>query len=101
MFVILQDVCNNANINKAKIVNQILKSNTFRNWYYSRPLRELPSIRAKIIEHCGVKRSVFYNWLTGRSEVPKSSQLIINMIAGEDVFPVSEPISIKEQVTNE
>ena len=71
-----------------------IKKNQFKKWYHSNPKAEIPEIRRRVIDTCGISVYVFYNWLSGVSPVPVSSQIVINQIAGKKVFEVPELLPI-------
>lgn len=66
----------------------------FPNWYRSLPSNKIISYRDEIIEKCGISQAVFYNWLYGKTPVPKLAQDAIIQIAGEPVLfePEQEPV---------
>jgi len=73
---------------------QKVKQEQFRNWYQSTPKNEISRVREAIIHSCSISSVIFYNWLSGITPIPSSSQIIINQIAGKDVFEVPEIIKI-------
>jgi len=71
-----------------KITTQIKpNTNLFHNWYYSLPASQYGSMRKRIMEKCKITDTTFYNWINGKNNVPESAQIVINHIAGIEVFP--------------
>ncbi len=64
------------------------KENThFARWYQelgSRQFRQL--FKSVIIRKCSITEDIFYNWLTGRSEIPQLAKPIIEQVVGVALF---------------
>lgn len=45
--------------------------------YFSLPYSEMILTRNSITEKCGVTRFVFYNWMSGKTPIPKTCKSII------------------------
>lgn len=57
-----------------------LKHKKFLQLWGSTPLLQTADKRQKIMETCNVSRNVFYDWLSGRTEIPNASLLKIRQI---------------------
>lgn len=73
-----------------------VKNNPLRDWYHDLPVRKLADSRDAILKSCGISQAVFYRWIAGITPIPHTAQVIINQLAGVKIFPVAEPISLKE-----
>ena len=56
-----------------------------KEWYDSLGDGKL-KFRDRIINNCGISRTVFYNWYGGISPIPILAQKEIERIAGEKIF---------------
>ena len=73
-----------------------VKDNPLRAWYYGLSMCKLADARRDICKYCGISLPKFYRWLSGATPIPVSAQIVINQVAGEHLYEVEEPISIKE-----
>ena len=50
------------------------------------PNKDYKLIKDRIISECGISKDVWQNWLSGRTKIPLLAKLVINRIAGYDIF---------------
>lgn len=63
-------------------------------WFYNLPHSKLKEAKLFIIKQCGINEPTWYRWMSGRTPIPVSSQIVLNQISGKRLFDIPETVSI-------
>lgn len=63
--------------------NKEAKHREFLELWYSTPIGDAEKIRQHIICQCFISKNIFYDWLSGRTEIPELSLQMIKNIYHE------------------
>ena len=61
---------------------------SFSKWYRTLPSPTHKEMRNEVCRKCCVSKSVFYDWLGGRTKIPYACKTIINNIANSKIFEI-------------
>jgi len=74
-----------------------VNNKSFREWYQSLPYNKVRGVREDVQKYCGIQMATFYRWLSGKTPIPHTAQVIINQVAGKKVFEVDQPVPINHE----
>jgi hypothetical protein len=70
--------------------NEISYETPMKEAYFSLPANKNKAIRDAIVVECGITKTIFYNWMDGKTPVPKLCKIVVSQhfgISECDLFP--------------